>query len=174
LSCLFSGGRGALSAFTGAGIIFGILPPHGQSSPMSNSAITADVHQPFDIHLDFRPQGSFHFEVGSDDSADFVGFIIGEVKGAFIGIDPGFSADFVGAGGSNPEDIGQCYHYPLIFRNVNSGYACQLNLTSVYSLDKDNNLWDLSLTLFMLLILANHPHHPLTADDFTMLTDLFN
>ena len=51
---------------------------------MTDATITPDVHQPFDVHLDFATQIALHLVVRVDDVADgldvFPGIDVGQVE----------------------------------------------------------------------------------------------
>src|SRR3990172_7993483 len=53
-------GDGLLGALASAGVGAGALPARRQTAPVAQAAITADVNQPLDVHLDFAAQVALH------------------------------------------------------------------------------------------------------------------
>jgi len=91
---------------------------------VTQSAIASDIHESFDIHLNFGAEGAFDFMI-TDHGSDAVGFIVGQGMCTLVGVHPGFFDDFFSAGAADAKDIGQRNNDTFVFREINSGYTCQ-------------------------------------------------
>ena len=157
---LLSRGSIAFFTFTGSGIVLGVLSAHGEASTVTQAAIASDIHESFDVHLNFGAEGAFDF-MFTDHGSDAVGFIIRQRMSSFIGVHPCLFDDFFGAGITDTEDIGQRNNDTFVFREINSGYTCQtkypplgdfndLIINLVKLLSADHNAWFAILQIILL------------------------
>ena len=54
---------------------------------MPQTPITTEVHQPFDVHGNFRAEFTLNLVLAVDDLANIVDFSLGKIVGTGIGID---------------------------------------------------------------------------------------
>lgn len=83
---------------------------------MSEPAITTQVHQPFDVHGDFRSKLPFYLEFVVDYLADIVDLRLGKIIGIGVRIDFELVENPIGSGSSDTVDIGQTDFYPFTSR----------------------------------------------------------
>ena len=93
--CFLFIGNSFFPSFTGTGIVLCTLSAHRQTGTMPYSSVCSNIHQSFDIHLDFRTQFSFNFKVTTDNVPDVVLFVISPVLYFFIYIYSGFCQDLL-------------------------------------------------------------------------------
>ena len=74
---------------------------------MPQSAITSDVHQSLDVHLDFTAHGPFDLVVGLDDGANRSDFFVVELAHLLVDIDTGFGENLSGRRLADAEDVRQ-------------------------------------------------------------------
>src|SRR6202007_2413498 len=103
------------------------LPAHRQPAAVAQAAITAQVHQPFDIHGNDAPQIALDLVFAVDQLADAQHFLVGElVHPALIrDVQPG--ADFLRLGGADTVDVAEPDGHSLVGRDVHAGntrHAC--------------------------------------------------
>lgn len=51
---------------------------------MADTTVSTDVHEPFNVHLHFRAQCTFHFVLIGNQAADLVLFVIVPVLNLFV------------------------------------------------------------------------------------------
>ena len=73
------------------------LAPHWQAATMSQPTITADVHQPFDVHLNLFPQIAFDIALLIDHRPDPIDLFLGKLTNAPVSAYMRFTQDLVGA-----------------------------------------------------------------------------
>jgi hypothetical protein len=61
----------ALGPFASARIGLGILSSDGKTAPVAYAPVTAQIHQPLDVHADLAPQVPFNLIVFLDDIPEF-------------------------------------------------------------------------------------------------------
>src|SRR5690554_1517968 len=62
--------HGLPSALTGTGVILGSLATYWKMLTMTQSPVTANIHQAFNVQLDFRTKSSFDLNLVTDDRTD--------------------------------------------------------------------------------------------------------
>jgi hypothetical protein len=103
----------------------GSLAPAGQPSAMTKSAVTAQVHQSFDVHADFPAAVTFDHKLFVYNLSDDRDIIVGQIITAQGMGNICLIQDFPGRSAANPVDIGQGNHHMLAFRQVYASYTCQ-------------------------------------------------
>jgi hypothetical protein len=93
---------------------------------MPNSPVTPNIHQTFDVHLNFGAQRSFDFILGGNYGPYSVRFIIGQSMHPFIRIDTRFLTDMQCTRATDAKNIGKGDLNMLVFREVNSGDSSQV------------------------------------------------
>ena len=99
----------------------GALPPNGQTAPMPDATIAAQIHQPFDVHGYVAAQITLDHIVMVDHFSDLNNFLIGQL------IDPPFArnrrlfANLPGKAAANAMNISQRDIYTLVSRDI---YTC--------------------------------------------------
>ena len=83
---------------------------------MTYSPVTTDIHQTFDIHLDFRTQSTFDFKIIVDDSTDFILLLIIPVLDFLIPVHTCYIKDLLSSASSDTKDVGQSNFTPFMFR----------------------------------------------------------
>jgi hypothetical protein len=123
------------------------------------ATVAADVHETLDVHLHFAPQRTFDLVIGRDDAPDALHFIIRQIVDLLIDIHSRLRQNCARCGVANAVDVGQTDLRTLLFGQVDSRYT-----SHAYS--------PLALTLFVLGIGADHPHHTFPPDDLAVPADL--
>jgi hypothetical protein len=148
--------RNSLStALPRAGISSGPLATHRQSFPMPESPVTADIHQPFDVHLHFGPQSAFNFVVGRDDPTDFRDLIVRQIPNLLVEIDAGFGQNIPRRRVADPVNVGKA--------NLGTLFLGQIDACDTSHPDSS-----LSLTLFVFRILTDHADNSLSPYDLAV------
>ena len=83
---------------------------------MPEPAVTAQVHQPFDVHGNLRAKLPFYLEVTIDDFTNAVDLSLGEIIRARIRINLELVQDPIGSSPADTIDIGQTDFYPFASR----------------------------------------------------------
>src|SRR3989304_8691474 len=149
-------GDGLLGALARARVGAGALPARRQTAPVAQAAITADVNQPFDVHLDFAAQVALHHVVLADVVAQGGDLRLGQVFHPGVGINPRRGYRLPGTGIAHPVDVGQPDDYPSITWQV---YAF-------------NTRHDSSLSLLVARVLADHKDFPAAPHDLAFRATL--
>ena len=89
-------GDSLLRAFSGPGIILGVLSTDRQTSPVTDTAIAADLLETLDVHRSLSSEITFYHVLGFDDSADASNFFVCQVLNSGIGADFCLGQDLVG------------------------------------------------------------------------------
>ncbi len=159
--CFLLAGNCLALAFARAGVCPGALTTDGQTPSMAQTAITSDIHQPFDIHLDFAAQGAFHFVLGSDDTADFCDLIIVEIADLLVEINLRLPKNIARGRVTETVNICQTDLCTFSFWQINAGNTGQ-------------RASPLTLSLLVFRILANNAHHPFSTDDLAVIANLLD
>jgi hypothetical protein len=114
---------------------------------VSQSAITADIHQSLDIQLIFAAQRAFYLTIRLYHRPDSRHFLVIKVGHTFCTIDLGFLKNSQRGRPAYPVYVGQAYFRTLIFGKSTPA----IRATILYSF--------LSLTLFMFRIFANDAYN---------------
>ena len=130
---------------------------------MANSAVTAEIHQAFDVHRGFAPQVAFNDEIAYSRSQTG-DFRFREILHLRIRFYTGRFTNLFRSRVADAKDRRQPNHDVLVQRNV---YAC-------YSSHFTPVLFDLALTLLVSLVSANHAHNAVASNDFAVSAHLPN
>ena len=96
---------------------------------MPQAAIAINVHQPLDVHLRFRTQRAFDFEVGGDDRADLRYLVVGQL-GNLLGVaDTRRVQNSVRARAADAIDVRQADFSSLVLGQINAGNTCHVLLS---------------------------------------------
>src|SRR6476660_9251287 len=102
-SCLSSRSRGLLlagtglvRAFSGACIGVGALSANRQPLAVTQAAVAAEVHQSFDVQLNFAPQITFDHAITVDDLSDLKYLGVGELRLPTVGRQINLAHDILG------------------------------------------------------------------------------
>jgi len=87
---------------------------------MAESAIAADVHQPFDVHRYFTPEIAFDSHLFVDDFANAVDLVIGQIAHARIGTDIRSLQQHLTGVESDPINVWQRCFDSLVARKIDS------------------------------------------------------
>lgn len=83
----FLAGNRLLLTLAGTRVGLCTLSTHRQTATMSKTPITTDIHQPFDVKLNFSPQLTFDLVLIFNQLSDGASLIVSPIFGTFIGID---------------------------------------------------------------------------------------
>src|SRR6185437_13421732 len=122
------------------------------------AAIGADFDEPLDVHRNFLAQVAFNQSFRFNDLADAVHFLFAQVLDLLHGIHVGLVQNARRTRSADAIDVGERDIRPLITGKIdacNTSHICPL----------------LSLTLFMLRVLADHTHHTLAVDDLALIAN---
>jgi len=78
-------------AFPGAGVGLGPLPPHRKPLPVTQSPVTAEIHQALDVHGYIAAQITFDLDIPVDILPDLCDFCFGQIIGPGTQINAGFT-----------------------------------------------------------------------------------
>ena len=107
-------------ALTGSGIVLGALATKGQTKTVANASLTSDVHEAFDVHLDFGTKLTFHTDA-RDDLADFGDFVVAPILDALVFSDSSLRENVRGTGASYAVDISQGNHSSFVPGDIDTG-----------------------------------------------------
>ena len=82
---------------------------------MTKAAITADVHQPFDIHLHTLSEIALDLALSVDDRADLIKLVLTEVTDLCVNANGRFIQDRGRARFANAVNVGQAYLRSLVW-----------------------------------------------------------
>src|SRR5262249_16561418 len=148
-------------SLAGPGVGVGTLSANRKIAAMTAATVAADFNQPLDVHRNVLAQIAFDIALALDHLTDVVHFLFSEVLNLLVGIHIGGGEDARGAWVSGAIGVSQRDVHMLITRKINACNTC--HKTSFASL---------SLTLFMLGVLADHTHHTTAMDDLALITNL--
>ncbi len=124
---------------------------------MTDAAITAKIHQAFDVHRDFTPEVTLDSEIGNSRSQiGDLGFC--QILHWRFRFDAGRCTDLPRSRVADAIDSRQPNHDVLVQRNV---YAC-------YSSHVTPLLVVLALTLLMTFVSTNHAHNTFAPNDLAV------
>jgi hypothetical protein len=132
---------------------------------MPQPTVTANIHQPFDVHVHFRSKRTLHLAVGLDIFPDRGNFFRSQFFDLLIRFHSCGPAYIQSRTASNPVDICQCNTNVFGSWDVDAGYSSHIVTPSGPS-------EILALALFMTGILADHPNNALSFHNLAMLADL--
>src|SRR5262249_31092617 len=102
------------------------LTAHRQSAAMTQTPVTAEVHQPLDVHGDLAPKIALDHIVAVDHLTNLTDLRFGELAHPPLRRNRDLLADLPGEGIANAVDISERYLDPLVGRDIhtcNSGHA---------------------------------------------------
>jgi hypothetical protein len=98
---------GPARAFTGSGIGMSALTANGKTPAMSQSPVTAKVHEALDIHRDLGPQITFHLQMGIYDLPDRIYLDIAQIVTLGVPVDRGRLQNFACRRSADAINIGE-------------------------------------------------------------------
>src|SRR5438105_8946282 len=113
----------ACRPFAGARVGMRALSANRQSAPVTKAAITAEIHQAFDVHRHFATQIAFDHIIVINRLADLDDFVFRQITDATVLGDPDLVADVLGIGWADAVDIAQRDFDALVGRNIYPGDA---------------------------------------------------
>jgi len=132
---------------------------------MPETAVTPDVHQALDVHRDFATQITLDSHLFVDDFTNSVDFVIRQIPHARVRVDVRSLEQLLARMEPNAEDVRQRRFNSLIARKIDS-----CNSRHVASPLGPRKGGQLTLTLLVPWIDANHPDDALPTDDLALLT----
>jgi hypothetical protein len=103
------------------------LAAYRQITAMAQTAITLDLNQPADIHLNLFAEIALYTAFGLDLLTKLIHLFFSEIFHFFGFIHFGLGAERAGARLPNPIDRGQTDPQPLVGRQINSSYTSHKN-----------------------------------------------
>ena len=98
-----------------------MLTTNRQTFPVTQTTVATNVHQTFDVELNFRTQRAFSLVLSGNDGADFASFSLSPVFHLLVDIDASFGEDFNRVAPANAENVSQGDFAALVVRDV---YPC--------------------------------------------------
>jgi hypothetical protein len=151
------------------------LTPDRESATVTQTAIAANVHQPFYVHLHLLAQVALNHALLVNDGANAIYFVFGQFSYSPVNADAGLFQYLIGARAPNTVDVGKTHLCPLICRKVYTGYACHSSSVLFYRRNRvaPERLYScrsLSLPLLMFRVRADHAHHASAVNDLAVIT----
>src|SRR5713226_1355063 len=156
--------RAAPRTLTGARIGMRSLAAHRQVPAMPDPAVGLNFDQPADVHLNLLAEIAFHAAFFFDFLSEMIDFIFRQVANLLCVINIRLARELFRALLPNAIDRGQPDPEALLRRKIYTCDTCHAILLKK----------PLSLTLLVLRVDANHPHHAAPVDHFALVTNLFN
>src|SRR6267378_3407051 len=156
--------RAAPRTLTGACVSMRSLAAHRQVPAVPDPAVGLDFDQPADIHLNLLAEIAFHTAFFFDFLAQMVDFIFRQVANLLCVIDIRLGGELLRALLPDAIDRGQPDPKALLRRKIYTCDTCHAILLKK----------SLSLTLLVLRVDANHPHHAAPMNHLALVTNLFN
>src|SRR5262249_1501812 len=122
----------ALRALAGPSVGVRALAADGETLPVAQAAVAAEVHEPLDVHGDLAPEITLDLVVGLDDLADGAGLLLGEVLGPRGQVDPRLGHDVLGGLVADPVDVLEGGHPPLCGGKADAGDASHAGSVSSF------------------------------------------
>ena len=129
---------------------------------MTASAITANINESLDVHLNVAAEVALHYEVVVDGITKFNNLVVREILRAGVGVDARHRQNFLRRGQPDSENVRESLFDSLVTWQIYTGYTCHNFFTS------------LTLTLFVLGIFANNHDATFALDDFAFVAHLFD
>ena len=108
------------AAFTRASVCFGALTTNRQTTPVPQSAVATDVHQPLDVHLHFTAQRPFNDILVFDQLTDLLRLVFRPFARLLVRINTQTGQNFNSSRSTNTEYRRQRNFSALVIRYVNS------------------------------------------------------
>jgi hypothetical protein len=96
------------------------LPARRKAAAMTQSPITANLHQPLDIHGNGFAQIAFNHPVTLDNIADIYGLFLGQIFNLGVNVDSGFLTDLCRPAFADAKYVRKPDLNPFIERQINS------------------------------------------------------
>jgi len=145
----------------GAGIGPCPLATHRQLSLVPESAITAYIDKPFDIHTDFFSEVALDLLALFDDLTDFIDLVLREILHLLILIDLGLMENLICLRAADSKNIRQANLNSLLRRKCDSCDSCHFCPR-------------LALSLFMPRVYTDDPKVSFAPNDFTVAANFFD
>jgi len=137
LGLLLTTDSALLRTFSGSGVGMGSLSSNRQTPSVTQAPVTSDIHETFDIELDFFPEIALNPSFILNNLADLASLFLGEVFDSGIDIHACLLTDLAGPGFSDSVDISQRNLDSFIVRNVDSCNSHQLPPNGIFLLFKN-------------------------------------
>src|SRR5712691_8459265 len=111
-----------------AGVGVRALTSNRKSAAVAQATIAADVHHPFDVHLNLLAQVTFDTALLVDDGANAIHFFFAKLADAFVDADSRVTENLVRARSPDPVNICKTDFSPLIGWQVHTCNACHSTL----------------------------------------------
>src|SRR5690606_5490781 len=135
------------------------LPVDRQVATMPRSPVTANLDEPLDVERDLLAKVTLDTALLLEHPRDVADVVFRQVLHPDVATDTGSRQHVVGALAADPVDVGQADLHPLGARKVYSCDSCHCSIPQ------------LSLSLLVLLVRADHPHDPLATHDLALAAD---
>src|SRR5882762_3257760 len=155
--------RAAPRTLAGACVSVRSLAAHRQVPAVPDPAVGLDFDQPADIHLNLLAEIAFHTAFFFDFLAEMVDFIFRQVANLLRVIDTRLGGELLRALLPDAIDRGQPDPKALLRRKIYTCDTCHAILLKK----------SLSLTLLVLRVDANYPHHAAAVNHLALVTNLF-
>src|SRR6185503_4283066 len=170
---------GPARPLAGARVGVGSLSTNRQSATMTQAAISADVHQALDIHLDALAQVAFDFALGFQDGTNSAEIVLCQISNPGIDIDICFLENRRRTGSANSVDVSKTDLCALVGRKIYTCVTSHNFLFRIWTSEPELPIQNtapilLLLSLFMFRICANHSHYTLAMNYFALITDFSN
>ena len=115
----------------------GALTAYGQATPVAETTIAADIHEPLDVHIHFRSQLTFNLVFIGDDITDRHHLLLGKVAHRGVEGHLGFSENLTGTRMADTVDMRQRILHRFIAGQIYPGNSSHklssfLHLTGHY------------------------------------------
>jgi len=145
------------------------LTTQRQSAPVTNTAVTTEVHQALDIHRDVAAKITLNLKV-RDCGAQLRNFRLSEIFDFGCRINACRSATLSRARSADTVNRRQCDHDVLVQRYVYACYTCH-SISSIRALPLFRRPLRLTLALLVPRVGADHPHNSVATNDFAVSAD---
>src|SRR5215831_20861842 len=133
---------------------------------MACTSVRPDLHQPLDVHRDVLAEVALDATLLLDDAADLPHVVLGEVFDANVWAHTRFLQDAIRAVPSDAVDVSEADLHSLRDRQIHACNTCHSSKPSALRPQPC-----LALSLFVLLVRADHPHDTLAADDLALVAN---
>jgi hypothetical protein len=145
-----------LWSLAGAGVGVSSLAANRQTTPMTKPAVTTEVHEPLDVHVDLTTKVAFDLEVLVDALADPLDIGLIEIVRTLVVRNTRRLANVLRVMRTNPVDVLQRNHRVFPTWKVDACDTCHFAL---------------SLPLLVTWVVTQDPHDTLAAHDLALLTN---
>src|SRR5579864_209322 len=157
---LLVGHSAAARSFARAGVGVRPLAAYRQAAAMPHASVGAHLDVALDIHGDFLAQDALHRTFLFENLAHAVHFVLGEIADFLIKVDPGPVEQGTRTAAAHAVDVGEADFGPLLGWQIHACNTCHDFL--------------LSLTLLMLRIRADDPHHTVAMDHLAFIANFLD